>query len=161
VRSAMVDSGHMTPEDAPSALALVTMLSKTVYRATAARDGSTASMKQAIALSYLRELGAVGQKDLGAILCLDANNTVLLLNDLEQDGLVVRLRDPEDRRRHVVELTAMGLAVLRNAEHGMSEVEDDILAALGEEQRVQLRALLHQALYGENGAFQRRLADVV
>ena len=142
-------------------LALVTMLSKSVYSAVADRDGSSFKIKQVVALSYLRELGAVGQKYLGAVLCLDANNTVLLLNDLERDGLIVRKRDPEDRRRHVVELTETGMNVLREAELGMSEIEESLLAALDEDQRKQLRTLLRQALYGPGGVFERRTAAAV
>lgn len=154
----MVESEHMSLEDAPGALALVTMLSKSVYSAVAERDGSSFKLKQVIALSYLRELGAVGQKYFGAVLCIDANNTVLLLNEMEADGLVMRKRDPEDRRRHVVELTEAGRQVLHEAELGMSEIEDSLLAALDEDQRVQFRALLHQALYGTTGVFERRTA---
>jgi DNA-binding MarR family transcriptional regulator len=157
----MVDHDDLTAADARGALAMVTMLSKSVYSAVAERRGSSFKIKQVIALSYLRELGAVGQKYLGAVLCLDANNTVLLLNDLERDGLVVRKRDPEDRRRHVVELTATGLEVLHEAETSMSEVEDSLLAALDEDQRKQFRALLHQSLYGTNGVFERRTAGAV
>jgi DNA-binding MarR family transcriptional regulator len=156
----MSDLEHFDPEDTPGALALVTMLSKSVYRAVADRDGSSATLKQVIALSYLRELGAVGQKYLGAVLCMDANNTVLLLNQLEGDGLVVRQRDPEDRRRHVVVLTEAGHGVLHAAELGMGELEDDLLAALSPDERLALGALLHQALYGENGVLRRATAGV-
>jgi DNA-binding MarR family transcriptional regulator len=156
----MVDLDHMDAEDLPPTLALVTMLSKSVHRAAADRDGTTATLKQVIALSYLRELGTVGQRYFGPVLCLDANNTVLLLNELEADGLVVRRRDPEDRRRHVVELTEIGHDVLHQAEESMGEVEDDLLAALSAEQRSTFRALLHQVLYGENGVLGRATATV-
>jgi DNA-binding MarR family transcriptional regulator len=148
-------------DDVPGALALVTMLSKSVYNAIADRDGSAFKMKQVVALSYLRELGSVGQKYFGAVLCMDANNTVLLLNEMELDGLVVRKRDPEDRRRHVVELTEAGMHVLHEAEAGMSEIEDSLLAALDDEQRKQFRSLLHQTLYGSSGVFERRTAAAV
>jgi DNA-binding MarR family transcriptional regulator len=144
VCGAMADLEHTSPEDAPGALALVTMLSKSVYSTVAER-----------------ELGAVGQKYFGAVLCLDPNNTVLLLNDLERDGLLVRNRDPDDRRRHVVELTETGLQVLHDAEIGMSAIEDRLLAALDEDQRKQLRALLHQALYGTDGVFEHRTAAAI
>jgi DNA-binding MarR family transcriptional regulator len=157
----MADIDPVNLDDAPGALALVTMLSKSVYNAVADRDGSSFKMKQVIALSYLRELGSVGQKYFGAVLCMDANNTVLLLNEMELDGLVVRKRDPEDRRRHVVELTEAGLHVLHEAEAGMSEIEDSLLAALDDEQRKQFRALLHQTLYGTKGVFERRTAAAV
>ena len=112
-------------------------------------------------IAGMRELGAVGQKYFGAVLCLDANNTVLLLNEMELDGLVVRKRDPADRRRHVVELTEAGLHVLHEAEASMSEIEDSLLAALDDEQRKQFRALLHQTLYGASGVFERRTAAAV
>jgi DNA-binding MarR family transcriptional regulator len=161
VCGAMADLEHTSPEDAPGALALVTMLSKSVYSTVAERDGTSFGLKQVIALSYLRELGAVGQKYFGAVLCLDPNNTVLLLNDLERDGLLVRNRDPDDRRRHVVELTETGLQVLHDAEIGMSAIEDRLLAALDEDQRKQLRALLHQALYGTDGVFEHRTAAAI
>jgi DNA-binding MarR family transcriptional regulator len=154
----MADSDDTNPEDARGTLALVTMLSKSVYSAVAEREGSSFKLKQVIALSYLRELGAVGPKYFGAVLCLDANNTVLLLNDLERDGLLVRKRDPEDRRRHVVELTDAGLHVLREAETAMAGIEESLLAALDEAQRSEFRALLHQALYGQNGVFEHRTA---
>jgi hypothetical protein len=36
---------------------------------------------------------------------MDANNLVLLLNILERRGHAVRERDPNDRRRHVVNIT--------------------------------------------------------
>jgi DNA-binding MarR family transcriptional regulator len=134
---------------------MVTMLSKNVYRAVADRDGSSAELKKLIALAYLRELGCVGQKYFSTVLCLDANNVVLLLNELEAEGLVQRKRDPDDRRRHVVELTDIGLAVLREAEQGMFEIEDELLAALSDEQRDQFRTLIHQALYGQNGVLAR------
>jgi DNA-binding MarR family transcriptional regulator len=164
----MTDTDQMNPaeplaslEEAPSTLALVTMLSRSIYRATADHDGSmSVNLKHVIALSYLRELGAVGQKYFGGVLCLDANNTVLLLNELEAGGMVVRRRDPEDRRRHVVEVTETGLDVLRQIEASMLELEDELLAALGEEQRGRFRELLHQALYSERGLLRRLTADV-
>jgi DNA-binding MarR family transcriptional regulator len=157
----MADVDPVNLDEDPGALALVTMLSKSVYNAIADRDGSAFKMKQVVALSYLRELGSVGQKYFGAVLCMDANNTVLLLNEMERDGLVTRKRDPEDRRRHVVELTEAGLQLLHEAEMGMSQIEDSLLAALDDEQRKQFRALLHQTLYGTNGVFERRTAAAV
>ena len=42
----------------------------------------------------------------------DPSKLVGLLNDLEADGSIVRRRDPEDRRRHIVELSKEGRARL-------------------------------------------------
>jgi DNA-binding MarR family transcriptional regulator len=149
------------PRVVPSTLALVTMLSRAVYRTTAQQDGSMGvNLKHVIALSYLRELGAVGQKYFGGVLCLDANNTVLLLNELEAGGMVIRRRDEHDRRRHLVEVTETGLDVLRQIEQSMLEIEDDLLAALDDEQREQFRGLLQRTLYGEHGVLRRLTPDL-
>lgn len=157
----MSDALPPVPEDAPSGLALLTLLSRTVYRVSAEREGSSSRLKQFIALSYLRELGEVGQSMFGSVLCLDANNTVLLLNDLEAAGVVVRKRCESDRRRHVIALTDTGLEVLKQFQASMADVEDELLAALTDDQRAQLRALLHQTLYGPGGPYHQANADPV
>jgi DNA-binding MarR family transcriptional regulator len=149
----MADDEQTTPT-----LVLLTQLSRSVYRLAAERGGSSSRLKQFIGLSYLRELGPVGQKQLGAILCLDANNTVLFLNELESAGLVVRRRDPDDRRRHIIELTDTGLAVLDQVELSMTDLEDELLAALTLEQRAQFRSLLHHALQGTGGVMEQSRA---
>jgi DNA-binding MarR family transcriptional regulator len=88
----------------------------------------------------------IAQQALGEILGTDANMLVLLLNQAEDAGFVRRVRDPKDRRRHIVELTDAGRKALERAEAGVEEVEDEILSALDEDERVQLRALLIKAL---------------
>ena len=61
-------------------------------------------LKAYMVLTNLRD-GALPQADLCASMQMDANNTVLLLNDLESKGFVERRRDPADRRRHIVAIT--------------------------------------------------------
>ncbi len=75
---------------------------------------------------------------------VDASKLVGLLNDLEADGLIVRRRDPEDRRRHIVEVSKEGRARLAAAERAAGKVEERLFAGLDEEQRKQLHALLAQ-----------------
>jgi len=75
---------------------------------------------------------------------VDASKLVGLLNDLEADGLIVRRRDPEDRRRHIVEVSKEGRARLAAAERAAGKVEERLFAGLDEEQRRQLHALLAQ-----------------
>ncbi|GAB2975714.1 MarR family winged helix-turn-helix transcriptional regulator [Amycolatopsis acidiphila] len=98
-----------------------------------------------LALTLLRDLGGSSQQALAQTLEMDSTNIVGLLNDLEGDNLVERRRSPEDRRRHVVELTDVGAKRLAKAEFALAAVEDEVLAALDNEQREQLYALLHQA----------------
>src|SRR3954449_13605677 len=94
----------MCPES-PGSLPLVIRLARLVYR-RATDDVLGMRLKQFIALSHLAYTPNVSQRQLGEALHLDPNNTVLMLNDLEAEGWAERRRDPEDRRRHTVELTA-------------------------------------------------------
>jgi DNA-binding MarR family transcriptional regulator len=98
-----------------------------------------------IALTMLREGGPQTQQALATTMRVDPTNLVGLLNDLEGDGLIERLRQPEDRRRHIVALTDAGLESLAEAEAALAAAENDILAALDDEQRQTLHALLQLA----------------
>jgi DNA-binding MarR family transcriptional regulator len=94
------------------------------------------------ALLRLCAHGAMSQQALGAALDIDASNLVALLNDLEAGGLISRRRDPEDRRRHVVEVSKRGAKLVGEVERAAAEVEDQFLAALDENERVALRGML-------------------
>jgi DNA-binding MarR family transcriptional regulator len=85
-------------------------------------------------------------------MCMDANNLVLLLNELDGLGHVERRRDPEDRRRHRVQITRAGREALERAERSQEAVEDDVLQALDPEERATLWRLLAKALEGAERA---------
>jgi DNA-binding MarR family transcriptional regulator len=130
---------------ATGSMNLLTRLSRDVYR-RATEEVIGIRLKQFIALDYLRELGGTTQQQLGETLHLDKNNCVILLNDLEEDGYVVRRRDPTDRRRHLVEVTPAGEKALERAEVKLETLEDEVIGDLTEEERATLRELLAKAL---------------
>lgn len=102
-----------------------------------------------VALTVLREQGSPTQQALAAALHTDRTNLIGLLNQLETDGLIVRRRSIEDRRRHIVELTELGSARLCDAETALTAAENEVLAALDPEQRETLYTLLAQATSGQ------------
>src|SRR5438445_2907266 len=142
---------QMETVSTPGSMVLLTRLSRVVYR-RATEKLLGIRLKQYIALNYLRDQGATPQQELGEALHLDPNNLVLLLNDLEDEGYVERRRDTSDRRRHIVEITRAGKRALERAERALESVEDEVLAALGEEERATLRGLLVKAMEGVTGS---------
>jgi DNA-binding MarR family transcriptional regulator len=98
-----------------------------------------------VALTVLRDYGSPTQQALAAALKTDRTNLIGLLNELETDGLVLRRRSSEDRRRHFVELTEDGGERLAEAEAALAAVEDEVLGALDADQRETLYQLLAQA----------------
>lgn len=105
-----------------------------------------------VALTVLRDRQGSTQQDLAKTLEMDSTNVVGLLNDLETANLVERRRSPEDRRRHVVELTDVGAKQLAKAEFALAAVEDEVLCGLDGEQREILYTLLQQASTGSEFA---------
>lgn len=105
-------------------------------------------MKEFSMLAHLREHSPIPQQELSEMLCIDANNLVLLLNELESKEYALRRRDPADRRRHLVEITEEGRRAFENAEKGIESVEDDVLASLTDQERRELHVLLAKALEG-------------
>jgi len=101
-----------------------------------------------VALTVLRERGGSTQQALAATLEMDGTNIVGLLNALEAKQLIERRRSPEDRRRHLVEVTDAGAEQLAKAEFALSAVEDEVLGALDDSQRETLYNLLQRAAAG-------------
>ena len=131
-------------------MVLLTRLARAVYRRTS-EDVLGMRLKGYVALCYLVDRASATQQELGEKMMVDPNNLVLMLNELEDAGYLVRRRDPDDRRRHIVELTDAGREAIKAAEEGMESVEEEILAALSPKERATLRELLNQALEGAPG----------
>jgi DNA-binding MarR family transcriptional regulator len=98
-----------------------------------------------VVLTVLRDQGSPTQQALAAALQTNRTNLILLLNELETDGLVLRRRSVEDRRRHIVELTDEGTQRLAESEAALAAAEEEVLGALDADERETLYQLLLQA----------------
>src|SRR3954454_16496894 len=129
----------------PGSMVLMSRLAKQFYRRS---DEELLGMhlRHLVALAYVRDHDECPQQALADAFCMDANNVVLLLNELEELGYVARLRDPGDRRRHLVQLTKAGRRAVERAEKATERIEDEVLQSLAPEERATLLRLLNRAL---------------
>jgi DNA-binding MarR family transcriptional regulator len=132
-------------------MVLLPRLSKQVMRRS---NGEKLGMdlRLLMALSYLGDHDGAPQQEFVDALCMDAKNVVLILNELEDCGHLIRRRDSEDRRRHRVYITDDGRQAVERAGRVQAEIEDDVLQALTAEERVTLCELLARALQGAERA---------
>jgi len=131
----------------PGLIALLIQANKALHRRTS-EELLGMRLKAFLLLGYVRDRGAVSQQELETGLLMDANSVVLLLNETEAAGFSVRRRDPADRRRHMVELTASGRAAVERAENAREGIEDEVLSDLSPDERKTLRKLLRRVLEG-------------
>jgi DNA-binding MarR family transcriptional regulator len=82
------------------------------------------------------------QRALGERLGILPSRLVALVDELEGRGLVERRDDPEDRRSYALHLTEAGHEMLHEIGRIAREHGDSVCAALSEEERQQLAALL-------------------
>lgn len=81
------------------------------------------------------------------------------LRQLEQDGLIERITDPNDRRKTLVHVTEKGLASSRQCELALSGYFDRVARRLTPQQLTQLQELkdvLLDAVMAENAEFQTK-----
>jgi DNA-binding MarR family transcriptional regulator len=125
----------------------------TAHRFTEALEPFGIRPRHVAALIELRDRGELTQQSLCGQMHLDPTNLVAILNDLEQQGYATRRRDPEDRRRHLVEVSKTGIAVIEKVSEVMDRVEADLLDGFEPAEREQLEELL-TAMWERSGGYE-------
>jgi DNA-binding MarR family transcriptional regulator len=131
----------------PGLVTLLTNLSKALHRRSS-EELLGMRLKPYMALGYMGDHPGVTQQELESALFMDANSVVLILNELEAAQFSIRRRDPQDRRRHIVEITASGRHALDKANKARESLEDEVLAPLSPEERATLLNLVRRVLDG-------------
>jgi len=93
-------------------------------------------------LAILAEGDRETQSTIAGALGVDPSRLVGVLDTLEERGLVDRQRDPYDRRRHVVRITAEGKLQLLRLRAIATEHSDAFLAPLSADERETFQRLL-------------------
>jgi DNA-binding MarR family transcriptional regulator len=88
--------------------------------------------------------GPLSQQDLGDVMGLDAAQLVGVLNELEREELVVRRRDPDDRRRHFVDISETGRERLTTADRAAADIDRRLLAGLTPADQLRFTELLRR-----------------
>jgi DNA-binding MarR family transcriptional regulator len=125
----------------------------TTHRYTEALEPFGIRPRHVAALIELRDRGELTQQSLCGQLHLDPTNLVAILNELEERGLATRRRDPEDRRRHLVEVSDEGIAVIEKVSKVMDGVEAELLDGLEPAEREQLEDLL-TGIWERSGGYE-------
>jgi DNA-binding MarR family transcriptional regulator len=81
-------------------------------------------------------------RDLSEMTGVAARTTTAIVDSLERDGLVERVRHPQDRRAFLLRLTDKGEECHREAEEVDRIALGEAMSTLGPEDRAQLRDLL-------------------
>jgi DNA-binding MarR family transcriptional regulator len=99
-------------------------------------------------MTSLIEQGPASQATLGRRLWIDRSDLNAILNELEHDGLISRVRDEQDRRRNVVELTPRGADALKRLDKRVDAAQRTLLEPLSVTDRRELVRLLGQLADG-------------
>ena len=93
-------------------------------------------------LSTLVESGPQRQIELAKHMAIDRTAMVYLIDELEDGGLVQRVRNPDDRRAFLINLTTRGRDVQREGAAALASARERLLEPLDADEREQLNALL-------------------
>lgn len=139
------------PPDATYEQRFFTLLSRIcrqlVLRAEQVKASDTLSPPQLWFLKRLHDSGAPQPISFFADgVFSNLSNASQMIDRLEAEGLVRRVRNPHDRRSVLVELTEMGAQRMRHADERHQELARELLAPLSDDERLAALATFERVL---------------
>jgi DNA-binding MarR family transcriptional regulator len=93
-------------------------------------------------LRFVNSAGGISQQALAGNLRILPSRLVVLIDQLEERGMVERRADPADRRSYALHLTDKGRDAMKAIGHVARDHQDALLASLSTEERDRLASLL-------------------
>lgn len=115
-------------------------ISVSLFMSESAEIGATTT--QYGVLVILRHCEGLDQIGLSKKVGLDRSTTGLVVKKLADDGLVVRMDDPKDRRRKIIVLTAKGERHLESLREPAARAQEIALSAFTPDEATQFLSLL-------------------
>jgi DNA-binding MarR family transcriptional regulator len=103
-------------------------------------------MREVAVLATLHHDGPTSQRELGDLLHVNRSVMVKVVDALERRGLVVRERNPADRRSYALRITAAGARVLERAWANLDRLDRELTAELDQAERATLTGHLRVLL---------------
>jgi DNA-binding MarR family transcriptional regulator len=88
----------------------------------------------------------ISQQSLGEQLGIDRTTVVELIDQLEQQGVVDRRRNPADRRSYALHLTPRGRTVQKRAARAFDGAAEEFFGPLGPEEQAALTEMLRRVI---------------
>ncbi|MDH7797619.1 MULTISPECIES: MarR family winged helix-turn-helix transcriptional regulator [unclassified Beijerinckia] len=110
-------------------------------------------------LIAVRDRPELDQAALAVQIALDKSTLGVVVDKLEQRGMLKRARDSVDKRRYTVRLTPRGRNLLDSMRPSVWQSESDLLAPLTATEQKKLKALINKLLQGNRGVSRTGTID--
>lgn len=147
-----VEPGPATPTGLEVAERLISAAHRLKQFANAQLAASGTSVPRTRLLAAVQSRPRQRMGDLAARLDITGRTLTVMVDALEQEGLLARKADPGDRRATLLELTPAGHQLLRHAAEVRDEIWEQAVAALTPAERQQLVHLLSRLAPGTDPA---------
>lgn len=107
-------------------------------------------------LDYLKEHDGSNQKEIAKACFLEAGSLTIILNKMEEKGLIERRILNGNRRSFHIFLTDEGKEKQRLVERAFSEMEKKALMGISEDDFAQFMSVYHQIYYNLSGMRENR-----